>query len=60
MQAGATLDTSQTIAVSQQLVAWAGLVGGEGFWAMQRMQDKPGRPGLAPTVAGAVSMLVVR
>lgn len=60
VQAKAALDSSQTIAVSQQLVAFAVLVGGEGLWARQRLPEgKPGRPSLQVTGAcGGIILLV--
>jgi hypothetical protein len=60
LQARAVLDSSQTIAASQQLAAFAVLVGGEGVWAMQRMQEQPGKPEVLPTVVGAGGLLAVR
>lgn len=60
LQVVAALDSSQTIAVSQQLVAFAVLAGGEGVWANQRLRkDNPGRANLPATAAcGAVMLLV--
>jgi hypothetical protein len=60
LQARGVLETSQTIAASQQVAAFAVLVGGEGLWAMQRMQQQPGRPSMLPTLAGAGGLLGVR
>lgn len=57
------LDSSQTIAVSQQLTAWAALVAGEGGWAWQRMSpSSTGRPALAATamIAGSTVTVCVR
>lgn len=59
LQTRAVLDSSQTIAASQQLAAFAVLVGGEGVWAMQRMREEPGRPGVLPTAVGAGGLLAV-
>jgi hypothetical protein len=60
LQGRATMDTSQTIAASQQLAAYAVLIAAEGLWGRSRMDPQPGRPGIVPTVAGIVSMLGVR
>lgn len=55
------LDSSQTIAVSQQLTAWAALVAGEGGWAWQRLSPgTPGRPSLPITGFIAGSTILVR
>ena len=54
------LDSSQTIAITQQLTSWAILVAGEGGWAWQRLKpDTPGRPSLPITgvIAGATIMV---
>eukprot|EP00892_Ulva_mutabilis_P009847 jgi/Ulvmu1/7234/UM035_0021.1 len=56
------LDSSQTIAISQQLTAWAILVAGEGGWAWQRLSPQtPGRPSLPITafIAGSTIADVV-
>jgi hypothetical protein len=61
MQVQGALDTAQTIAVSQQLVAFAVLIGFEGQRALTGMRpDNPGRPTVVLTAASAASMLVVR
>jgi hypothetical protein len=60
VQVKASLDSSQTIAVTQQLVAFAVLVGGEGLWARQRLPEgKPGIPSLPVTAAGGGILLLV-
>lgn len=60
LQVVEALDTSQTIAVTQQLIAFAALAGGEGVWANQNVRASiPGRPNLPVTGACAAVMLLV-
>ena len=53
------MNTEQTVALTQQIVSYAALIGIEGFWAVWRMPAQPGKAGLFPTIAGIASLLAV-
>jgi hypothetical protein len=60
LQVAAALDSSQTIAVSQQLVAFAVLAGAEGFVTDRNVRrDNPARPNIPATGACIAVMLLV-
>ena len=56
----AILDSEQTTAVTQQIIAYVVLIGIEGGWASSRMSPQPGKPNVVQTIAAAASLLVVR